>query len=147
MRYVVRNTGQDVNRLMDAVFGDTERLTARTPAADVWEEDTRYVMELELPGLSRDSIDVRVEDNLLTVASKKSENDNGNGHNKEEHGEGESRTYVLRERRHGDFVRSFSLPKDVDTSAIEARAHDGILTLIIGKAEQAQPRSIEIKSE
>jgi HSP20 family protein len=139
MRYVVRNTGQDMSRLMDAVFGDTEQLTARTPAADVWEEDTQYVMELELPGLNRDSIDVRVEDNLLTIATKKT--DNGN------ESQSESRKYVLRERRHGDFVRSFSLPKDVDTSAIEARAHDGILTLTIGKAEQAQPRSIEIKSE
>jgi HSP20 family molecular chaperone IbpA len=141
MRYVVRNTGQDMSRLMDAVFGDTEQLTARTPAADVWEEDTRYVMELELPGLNRDSIDVRVEVNLLTIATRKSETGNG------DESQSESRKYVLRERRRGDFVRSFSLPKDVDTNAIEARAHDGILTLTIGKAEQAQPRSIEIKSE
>lgn len=143
MRYVVRNTGQDMSRLMDAVFGDTEQPTARTPAADVWEQDTRYVMELELPGLNRDSIDVRVEDNLLTIATKKTENGNGNG----DDAQSETRKYVLRERRRGDFVRSFSLPKDVDTNAIEATAHDGVLTLTIGKAEQAQPRSIEIKSE
>jgi HSP20 family protein len=132
---------------MDAVFGDTRQITSRTPAVDVWEEDARYVMEVELPGHNQENIDVRVEDNLLTIASKRDdrENDHQNGHEKSE--ATDDRSYVLRERRAGDFIRSFSLPKDVDTNAIEARAHDGILTVTIGKAEQARPRSIEIKSE
>ena len=148
MRYVVRSATPDVNRLMDAVFGDTRQVTSRTPAVDVWEEDARYVMEVELPGHNQESIDVRVEDNLLTIASKRADQENGHQDNGHEKGEAtDGRSYVLRERRTGDFIRSFSLPKDVDTSAIEARAHDGILTVTIGKAEQARPRSIEIKSE
>ncbi|MFP4484830.1 MAG: Hsp20/alpha crystallin family protein [Spirochaetota bacterium] len=142
MRYVVRSAAPDVNRLMDAVFGDTRQVTARTPAADVWEEDARYVMEVDLPGHNQDSIDVRVEENLLTIASKRREEENG--HKEDAAGE---RSYVLRERRTNDFIRSFSLPKDVDTNAIEARVHNGVLTLTIGKAEQARPRSIEVKSE
>lgn len=148
MRYVVRSATPDVNRLMDAVFGDTRQVTSRTPAVDVWEEDARYVMEVELPGHNQENIDVRVEDNLLTIASKRADQENGrqdNGHEKSE--ATDDRSYVLRERRAGDFIRSFSLPKDVDTNAIEARTHDGILTVTIGKAEQARPRSIEIKSE
>ncbi len=153
MRYVVRSATPDVNRLMDAVFGDTRQVTSRAPAVDVWEEDARYVMEVELPGHNQENIDVRVEDNLLTIASKRADQENGHqekGHQDNGHEKGEAaddRSYVLRERRTGDFIRSFSLPKDVDTSAIEARAHDGILTVTIGKAEQARPRSIEIKSE
>ena len=146
MRYVVRGTGQDMDRLMDAVFGDTRQVTARTPAVDVWEDTNRYVMELELPGLGTDDIDVHVEESLLTIQSAVDENRrNGeeNGHENED----ASRSYVIRERRHGDFVRSFSLPKDVDTGAIEASARDGVLTITLGKQEQSKPRSIQVKPE
>ena len=150
MRYVVRSTGQDLDQMMDAVFGGTRQAAVRTPAVDVWEEENRYVLEIELPGLRREDIDVRVEDNLLTVSSRGNEEAAGaedTGQADQEAAQTEGRKWVLRERRHGGFVRSFSLPKDVDTSAIEARAHDGVLTLSIGKAEQARPRHIEIKSE
>ena len=150
MRYVVRGTGQDMDRLMDAVFGDTRQVTARTPAVDVWEDTNRYVMELELPGLGTDDIDVHVEESLLTIQSAVDENRrNGeeNGHENGHENEDANRSYVIRERRHGDFVRSFSLPKDVDTGAIEASARNGVLTITLGKQEQSKPRSIQVKPE
>jgi HSP20 family protein len=135
-----------MDRLMDAVFGDTRQVTGRTPAVDVWEEQDRYVMEMEMPGLGTDDVDVHVEENLLTIQSARTgdEREQSRNGSEEEH---EERSYVLRERRHGDFVRSFSLPKDVDTNAIEASARNGVLSITLGKQEQAKPRSIEVKPE
>lgn len=144
MRYLIPRTtnGDSVagtfDRMMDDFFNDLPgwNLDVRSPAADVREENDRYILEVELPGMTEKDIDVRVEENLLTVSSKKEEQ-------KEEKKGG----YIMKERKAMAFKRSFVLPNDVDKDRIKAKFRNGLLELVIDKKEEAKPRSIEIKVE
>lgn len=124
----------DFDRLFDGVFDGNTRVSGRhLPSVDIRETEDNYLLEAELPGLTNKDIDVKVEDNLLSISTVKEEK-------KEEQKNG----YLLRERRSGSFRRSFVLPKDADAGKIEAGFKDGILTLDIPKAEESKPRSIEV---
>lgn len=122
----------DMDRLFHSFFDDT--VSHRAPSVDVREEEDRYLLEAELPGLTEKDIDVKVEDNLLTITSaqevKQEEKKNG---------------YLMKERRSASFSRSFVLPRDAEKEKIEANFKDGLLTLEIPKTEQAKPRKIYIK--
>ena len=107
---------------------------AWAPAVDIFEKGDDLVIRAEVPGVERDAIDVKVEDNTLMLS--------GERHLETE--EKESQAY-RRERSHGRFVRSFALPKTVDASRITATYKDGVLGITIPKAEEAKPRMIEIK--
>jgi HSP20 family protein len=116
--------------LTEPVFG---RSTA--PAVDVKESDTEYLMEVELPGLSEKDIEVKLDNNLLTISSRKEEK-------KEEKKNG----YLLRERRAASFSRSFVLPEAVDREKISAEFKNGVLNLSFPKTPAAKPKSIEVKA-
>ncbi len=122
----------DMDRLFHSSFDDT--VSHRVPSVDVREEEGRYLLEAELPGLTEKDIDVKVEDNLLTITSaqevKQEEKKNG---------------YLMKERRSASFRRSFVLPKDAEKEKIEASFKNGLLTLEIPKTEQAKPRKIDVK--
>ena len=107
----------------------------RTPSVDIVENDDRYVLEAELTGLTEKDVDLKVEDNLLTISSKKTEE-------KKE----EKRSYLLRERKDYQFTRSFVLPKDVDREHISASFKNGLLTLDLPKLPETKPRKIDIKT-
>jgi HSP20 family protein len=113
-------------------FGGT-----RMPAVDVREEDDRYVLEAELPGMTEKDIEVKVEDTLLTIASR----------HEEKRDEEQRNGYIIRERSRTEFKRSFVLPKDVDRDNIHATFRNGLLELTLAKKPEAQPKSIEIKIE
>ncbi len=123
----------DMDRLFHSFLDDT--VNHRAPSVDVREEEGRYLLEAELPGLTEKDIDVKVEDNLLTITSaqvevKQEEKKNG---------------YLMKERRSASFRRSFVLPKDAEKEKIEANFKNGLLTLEIPKTEQAKPRKIDVK--
>ena len=122
------------DRIFDSFFNDSS--LRRTPKVDVRENDGSYVLEAELPGLKEKDIEVKVDDNLLTISSKKEDE-------KEEKREG----YIIRERRRHSFARSFVLPKDVDRDSIEANFSDGLLSLTLNKIPEAKPKMIEVKSK
>ncbi|MFQ3619618.1 MAG: Hsp20/alpha crystallin family protein [Spirochaetales bacterium] len=124
----------DFDRMIDRIFSDTPVWEARIPAVDLREEKDRYILEAELPGLSEKDIEVKVEDNLLTLSSKQEES-------KEEKRNG----YILRERRSKSFQRCFALPNDVDREHISAQFKNGLLTLELKKVPSAQPKSIPIR--
>ena len=124
----------DFDRMIDRIFSDTPIWEARVPAVDVREEKDRYVLEAELPGLTEKDIEVKVEDNLLTISS-----------NKEEKREEKGDEYLIRERRSSAFKRSFVLPDDVDKENIDAKFKNGILTLDMKKLASAQPKSIAVR--
>lgn len=141
MRYMVRTRGNghgaresQFDRLFNAVFDEAPVWNTRQPAVDVIEEDDGYVVEAELPGMSEEDVDVRVEDNLLTITAAR----------EEQSGE---RRYLIRERGGREYRRSFVLPKDADRAGIEARFRSGVLHLDIKKLPEAKPRQIEIKGE
>jgi HSP20 family protein len=104
---------------------------------DVAERADAYVVHLELPGVDPQQVEVSFEQNVLAVkGTKASSYDTG--------AEGELRVYT-NERVHGAFERSVRLPEFVDSERIEASFAHGLLSIVIPKAQAAQPRRIEVK--
>ncbi len=125
----------DMERALDTLFDDGGYGFAGGSArVDVREEEGRYVLEADLPGMTEKDVDVKVENDLLTLASKKEAD-------REEKRNG----YLLRERRTSTFHRSFVLPSDVDREHIQARLENGLLVVELPKTEAAKPRQIEVK--
>lgn len=123
------------DRVFDRYFGDFDH-SAGWPAVDVREDDDNYLVEVELPGLSEKDVEVKVENGVLTIASRKDES-------REEKDEG----YIWKERRHYSFSRSFSLPDNVDVEKINANFKNGLLDIAVPKATAAKPKLIEVKSK
>lgn len=128
-----------MDRILDSFFADTTYAASacRTPAVDVQETETAYLMSMEIPGLSEKDVEIKVDGQLLTVASRTESS-------KEESAK-DGAKWLMKERRASSFARSFSLPKDVDTDAISASAENGILTITLPRQEKAKPRLIDIK--
>ena len=103
------------------------------PVVDITESKTGYEIHLELPGVLPEQGQVELDDTLLKISGEKVR--------KQEDGV----EYRYRERAVGEFSRSFTLPEDADRNAISAAFDHGLLLIIIGKKEQAQPRKIEIQ--
>lgn len=106
-------------------------------AADLVEKDTAFELTAEVPGITAKDIDVSMKDGNIVIKGEK-------------HAEKEekSKGYHLQERQYGSFERSFPVPKGVDTSAIEARFADGVLTVTLPKTMEAQKpaKKIEVKA-
>ncbi len=103
------------------------------PLADVEETDDAYVVEIDLPGVKRDDIDIQLTDRQLTVSGEIKEKE---------------RVGILRRRtrRVGQFHYSVTLPADIDGDKVSAHLDDGVLTVRVPKPEQAKPRRIQISS-
>ena len=103
---------------------------------DIREEGDCYILEADLPGCSRDDVEVTVEDDRLTISARRSE----------ESGAEDDRGYLRRERISGSFSRSFDLSA-VDADAIHAAYNDGVLTLTLPKKEErrSSSRKLEIQ--
>ena len=105
-----------------------------SPALDAFEDKDKYVVSLEVPGLKKEDLNVVVHDGVLTVSGeRKSEKDVKEG------------TVHRTERIYGKFSRSVSLPSAVKADKVEAAYKDGILTVEVPKADEAKPKSIEVK--
>ena len=103
------------------------------PAVDIYEQGHDIVLKAELPGVDPKDVDIRLENNVLTLrGQRKFENEV----NKE--------SYHRVERSYGSFSRSFTLPLVVDQGNIKADFKDGILKLVLPKREEAKPKQIEI---
>lgn len=109
-------------------------LSAWTPAVDIFEGDNDYLIKLELPEVSREDVKISLHDQTLTITGeRKIEN--------EDKREGYHRV----ERSYGQFYRSFTLPPNVNTEAINAQFKEGVLRLTLPKREEAKPKQIEVK--
>lgn len=108
-----------------------------SPNADAINKEDSYEIRIELPGVSEKDVEVSIENNNLTVrGEKRSER------------EEKDKNYYFSERRYGSFERSFRLPEDVKEADIKAAYKDGVLTLLLPKAEpkKSSGRKIEIKA-
>ncbi len=123
----------DWDRVFDH-FIDEPVFNTRIPVVDIREDENKYFMEVELPGLTEKDIVVKVENNILTLSSKKEES-------KEE----KKKDYVRKERRSYSFSRCFSLPENVKVEKIDAKFKNGVLNISIPKAPEAKPKLIEVK--
>ena len=105
------------------------------PAVDIKEENDRFLITADLPGVDPREIEITMEDGVLTIKG-------------ERHSEAseEKEGYKRVERVSGTFYRRFSLPDSADAERIEAAGKDGVLTIVLPKHEKVQPRRIEVKS-
>ena len=106
------------------------------PSADITETDDSYEVRAELPGVSKDDVQISVKDNLLTIKGEK-----------RQEGVDDSKNYKRIERRYGTFERNFTLPPKVVADSINAEFNDGVLTLSIPKPEEVKPKEIPINTE
>lgn len=105
-----------------------------TPAFDISENDTEFVVSAELPGIDVKDVEISVSDGILSVKGEKK-------HESEEKNEG----YHRIERRYGAFNRSFRIPGKVESDKVDASYKDGILKVLLPKAEGTETKKIEIK--
>jgi len=114
--------------------GESPLTTASfVPAVDIYEDTQKVVLKLEVPGIEEKDLDVRVENNTLTVK----------GERKFEKEEKEENFHRI-ERRYGSFYRAFTLPSTVNTENVQASYNAGVLKLELAKKAEAQPKQIKI---
>jgi HSP20 family protein len=131
------NTLQEqVNRL----FGDVcerssqeSNLSTWAPAVDIAETEHELVVKADLPGVDPKELDIRVENNVLTIRGERKFEKKVNDDN-----------YLRVERAYGSFTRSFSLSNTVNSEAIKADYQNGVLSLSIPKREEAKPKQIKV---
>ncbi len=103
------------------------------PAVDIYETMDSIVINVELPGVSKEDMSIEVKENTLTIkGEKKLEKDV-----KEEN-------YHRMERTYGSFMRAFTLPGTVSQEKVKAKFRDGILEIVLPKAEEAKPKQIKV---
>jgi HSP20 family protein len=130
-----------MNRLFDESFVHplgrwSERAEGEFAVSmDMYETDDNLNLDIDLPGLSPEDVDVTIHENRLTVKGEYKADE-----------EGKRGDVRFRERRYGKFQRSVTLPSSVNTDATEAEFQDGVLKLTLPKAEEAKPKQISIKS-
>ncbi len=114
--------------------GDGALTTANfVPPVDVYEDAQKVVLKLEVPGIEEKDLDIRVENNTLTVK----------GERKFEKEEKEENFHRI-ERRYGSFYRAFTLPSAVDTEHVQANYSAGVLKVELKKKAEAQPKQIKV---
>lgn len=122
-------------RLANALSTPDMRIRPSFPALNVWTNEDGAVVEAKLPGVNPDDIDISVEGQTVTIAGSRTHDELA-----------ESEKYLRRERRSGNFNRSFELPFTVDTDKVEATFKNGILNITLPKSEVEKPKKIAVKS-
>lgn len=126
---------REIDRLFEDTFG--REGGTFTPAVDIKENDQEIRLEVELPGLRPENVEVMAENGVLTIRGEK----------RSERKEGEDNRYQVVERTYGTFLRTFQLPQGVDEEQIKAEFENGVLSLSIPKAALPQPKRIEISGQ
>jgi HSP20 family protein len=107
---------------------------AWAPAVDISERKDAYIVTVELPGIKLDDLEIAFQDGLLTIQGERLMTQDS----------ADEETHLI-ERRYGLFRRSITLPLHVKADAIEASFEDGVLTVVVPKAEEAKPKRIEVR--
>jgi HSP20 family protein len=127
---------EQINRMLNDVLertGEESSLTTWAPAVDIFETEHELVVKADLPDVKPEQLDVRVENNILTIRGERKFEKKVNESN-----------YLRVERSYGAFSRSFSLANTVNSDAIKAAYKDGVLSLSIPKREEAKPKLIKV---
>lgn len=121
--------------LWDSFFDNVMDRSALGFRTDVKEQDDKYIIDAELPGMKKEDIEVEMDDNYLTISA-----------NNEEYEEKEEAGYIRRERRKGSYCRSFYI-ENIKDDEIEAEYNDGILEITLPKKEEtvSKKKTIDIK--
>ena len=136
---------RDIDNILDDVFTNFYQSLPSLPTSqnidgtflpriDISETDSAYHLEIEIPGIDRKDIDIRSENNILTITGKK-----------ESSSDHKERNYYAQERFYGTFKRSITLPSNIAEDDIDANFKDGVLEITIPKKEQKNAKRIEVK--
>jgi HSP20 family protein len=127
----------DVDRLFKQTARATSTATATgwTPPVDIQEENDRFVIYADVPGVDGKDLEITLEESVLSLAGKR------------HFGNSDSTAGSHRaERRQGEFVRRFRLPESAEADGLEAECRDGVLTIYIPKKRRPEPRRIEVST-
>lgn len=128
---------REIDRLFDDMVhigdGDAAQTALWAPRTDISETEDRYVLRMDMPGLSKKDLNIELRNDTLTVS----------GERKSEQEENEENFHRL-ERSYGRFFRSFTLPQASDTEKVKAWMKEGVLTVEVPKREESKPRRIEV---
>ena len=133
---LMRSLHEDIDRLFEQRLGmdETSGSVANwTPPVDIREEENRFVLHADIPGVKADDIEVTMENGVLTISGSR-----------EDVSREERNGYRRVERVAGRFFRRFTLPDTANADGITAKCHDGVLEVVIPKHERVMPRRINV---
>src|SRR6202161_2292965 len=115
--------------------GENEAVTASgfVPPVDIYEDEHKLVLKIEIPGMRQEDLDVRMENNTLTVKGERSFQS-----------EGKEENFHRVERRYGSFYRSFTVPNTINPESIKADYDAGVLRVQLEKKAESKPRQIKV---
>lgn len=133
----------DIETIFDHFFGDKVKASASSatcnrglrPSADIIESDSQFTVVMELPGVAAEDVAIEMKEGRLEISGTKSIVEVNEGDRQ-----------LKRERRGGEFLRSFEFASQLDADKISAEFKNGLLTIVLPKSEKVLPRKIEIKS-
>ncbi|MFA7236267.1 MAG: Hsp20/alpha crystallin family protein [Phycisphaeraceae bacterium] len=123
---------RDFDRMLSRYIGDDTSLATASYPMDIWEDDDHLYVAAELPGFTRDQVNVTLENGMLSIIAERQP-------------EEVKPTHHLKERRYARVQRTISLPIAVDENKVDAKLDTGVLTLTLNKREEVKPRKIEVK--
>ena len=128
---------REIDRFLQQFMGDpTRRVTPLVMPMDAFRKEDQFLLQFDLPGVDANSIELTVDNNTLTVRAERKPPKLAEGIEA-----------LAAERPHGTFTRQILLGDNLDTTRIDARYAEGVLTLAIPVAEEAKPRRIEVRHE
>ena len=134
----LRAMQEQMNRLLDMAWnreiGEELKEGIWQPPVDIYEDENSVVIKAELPGVDQKEIDIRIEDNTLTLRGERKHSQDVKKEN-----------YHRVERFYGTFQRSFSLPHTIDQEHVKATCEQGVLTITLPKREEKKPKQISVE--
>ena len=125
----------EMDRIYDSTFGSSFRSSASlsrwNPAVNVYQDKDQFIVVAELPGLKKEEIEISLHDDTLTISGERKR-------------EGSSEQGLLTERFYGKYQRSLTLPTAIDPDKVKASYRDGLLQVVLPKAEEAKSKQIEV---
>ena len=130
-----------LSRVMDDVVGRAEEYANGNgqylvPSMDAWETEQAFVVELDLPGVTPEQVDISFDRNTLTIKGSRATAAEQN----------EKRVFIA-ERTQGQFTRTLRFPQWIDANGIDAKFANGVLTVTVPKSEAAKPRKIQVSAK
>jgi HSP20 family protein len=126
------NWSGDLDSLVNQFFGPGPGIQAFYVPASVWEDEGSYHVELDVPGVSRESVDLTYEKGTLRITTERTAPE-------------ETRKGLVDERRYGKVTRTVTLPESIDPESITAGLTNGVLHVTVSKKPEAQPKRIEVR--
>jgi HSP20 family protein len=138
----LEETRRDLDKLLNRTFGKIippqphATLRAWSPDFDMFERDNQIVVKVDLPGISKDNINISIMGDTLTIYGDRKTNE-----------QIDADDYYYRRRPHGKFRRDIELPQGVDVENIKASYNNGLLELVMPEKEGAKPRKVKVSIE